>query len=414
MPGGAGGEAGSRVGELAGPYWLRLVALVVLLVGGLLAGGGLRLLETEPHPGFARFYTAGWVLRSGAPAAELYDAVSFARRVDAIAGTGQLLEFSPRAPLTAVLAVPFTGLHLPTAAFLFGVVNLIALLAAMIVVAGSLARSAQSDWLLWAGLILASSWLGRAQVAGEPFGLIALGLAILLRREGRDPGWGSVVLFALLAQLSCLVWLLPVVWFRRGRRRGALRAVGAAILVAGAGDAALGSDLPGAWLNAWVEHLPRPELSDGSIVAWVSRFTAAPVVLLLAVLATLAAGAIFCSLRATAAATIPLAALAGPNLDSTTLLLAMLATWEAIGGLFSFGRGLGRGAVGREWAVRIVVLTLLSGPWWRGPSAAVAASIAAGVGLASAVALVLGADRNANGRPQLRAPVVAGRNNQIP
>ncbi|MBK8231141.1 MAG: hypothetical protein IPK72_11250 [Candidatus Eisenbacteria bacterium] len=415
MPGGAGGEAGSRVGELAGPYWLRLVALVVILVGGLLAGGGLRLLESELHPGFARLYTAGWILRSGAPAAELYDAASFARRVDAIAGTGQMLAFSPRGPLAAVVAIPFTALHLPTAAFLFGAVNLLALLAALMITAGSLARSAQSDWLLWAGLTLASSWLGRALVAGEPFGLSALLLTILLRRGGRDPGWGSAVVFALLAQLNPVTLLLPLVWFRRGGRLAALRTVAVALLVAGGMVVVLGSKLPGAWFAAWLELLPRPELTDGSIVAWASRFTAAPVASLVAVLLGLGAAAVFGALRASAPTAVLLAALAAPMLDSTTLLLVLLASWELIAAPSFLEGARGRRAGGGTWAVRFALLTLLAAPWWRGPSGAVGASVAAGLGLVAAVVLGLGVDRrNANGRPQLRAPVLARRNNPSP
>jgi len=234
-----------------GPFALRVIALLLLVIGGFTLGGRLRELPSDPHPGFARWYAGAWTLRSGLPLTDLYDDGRFARRVDRLAPASGLLRFAPTPPASVAPYLPFTRLALGSARVSSG------LLAAGLVLAslwllGLLAGGRvweRAEWLALTGAVFGSTPLARALSSGDPAPLLLFLWSVLFVAAMRQRWFVVAVCAAVSSVLSGIgpVFALGLA-FGRARKQALLAAgaIAVAFLIAIAG---LGMDAHVAWLS---------------------------------------------------------------------------------------------------------------------------------------------------------------------
>lgn len=253
---------------------LRSFALAMVVFGGLLAGGALNGFRTEGERGFARAYTAAWIVRAGKPAEWIYDPARFTTAAEEIAPTGAWKPFGLSPPASLALPLPFTIWKPASAAWVFAFCSLLALLASWCRL-GSLAGAAfwnRSESLLLAGFALGSPLFLAALAEGSnvPWSVCLLAIAFAFWERGRRSA--ASICFGALFAFSGFGIVLCGFLLRRGFRREAGLVAGAGILLTIAAILGFGFDVHMAWARSLWQSIPLPASLDSSTLpALLSR-----------------------------------------------------------------------------------------------------------------------------------------------
>ncbi len=196
----------------------------------------IRLVWMYVVPGWSRmttdfpnYYASAWAVRHGEPLMDLYDSSWFDAMKEKAGIPHQLALFTFYPPITALLAWPVATLSPAAAKQVWTIVNLAALVFAIVFVARRI-EAPVLDVLLMALLGLDS--LGNNFIFGQIYIVVALLMAAAMSLNGRSPGVAGAS--AAAAAVTKIFPGLIVVYFAVARRRRALAWAAAASLLFGA------------------------------------------------------------------------------------------------------------------------------------------------------------------------------------